>query len=129
MASGSEKRQRDKVLRIRCLLEEFNAIVAKADQAGFSTGAFARAALLGNSGPRAQRRPPADHKTLRQLLGQIGRISNNSNQTARVLNSVQNASLPEAKRALLLLDDINKALLDIRSAILDALGKKHDPEP
>ena len=129
MASGSEKRQRDKILRIRCLQEEFNAIVAKADKAGFPIGAFARAALLGDAGPRAQRRPPADHKTLRQILGQIGRISNNSNQTARVLNTVQNASLPEARQALLVLIDIRNALLDIRNAIYDALGKDRGPEP
>ena len=129
MASGSDKRQRDKVLRFRCLQEEFKAIVAKADKAGLSTGAFARAALLGDAGPRAQRRPPADHKTLRQILGQIGRISNNSNQTARVLNTLQNASLPEARQALLLLVNINKTLVEIRNAIYDALGKNRGPEP
>ena len=124
---GSDKRQRNKRSYLRHTEEEFNRIAAKADRAGLSFAAFARAALLGDAGPRAQRRPPADHQALRQLLGQIGRISNNANQTARVLNTVQNASLPEARQALLVLDEIRDALLDIRNAILDALGKGHAP--
>lgn len=120
MASGSEKRQRDKVLRIRCLQEEFKAIVAKADKAGFSTGAFARACLLDDPGPRAQRRPPADHKALRQILGHVGRIGNNINQIARALNAQETASLEDLPEAL-------TAYLDIRKAIFEALGKNPGP--
>ena len=120
MASGSEKRQRDKVLRIRCLQEEFKAIVAKADKAGFSTGAFARACLLDDPGPRAQRRPPADHVVLRQILGHVGRIGNNINQIARALNTGGVVSDAELHEAL-------TAYLDIRDAIFKALGKNPGP--
>ena len=119
--AGSDKRQRGKIMAFRCFDEEFNAIAAKADKAGLSGGAFMRAALLGDAGPRAQRRPPADHKALRQLLGQAGRIGNNINQIARALNSEEKAKLPELQEAL-------RAINDIRNGILDALGKNHGPD-
>ena len=123
MASGSDKRQRIKRCTMRLLDDEFNRIAAKADKAGLSFTAFLRAAGLdGDAGPRAQRRPPIDHKVLRQLLGETGRIDNNLNQIARALNSRQKLNQPGLQAAL---RDIN----DIRNGILDALGKKHGPVP
>jgi hypothetical protein len=119
--AGSDKRQRGKIMAFRCFDEEFNAIAAKADKAGLSNGAFMRAAALGDAGIRAQRRPPADHIALRQLLGQTGRIGNNINQIARALNSEERAKLPEVQEAM-------RAINDIRNAILDALGKNHGPD-
>ena len=120
MASGSENRQRDKVLRIRCLQEEFKAIVAKADKAGFSTGAFARAALLGDAGPRAQRRRPADYKALLKIHGQLGRIGGNVNQIARATHSGDEASSAE-------LNGIRRACEDMRAALYEALGRNPGP--
>jgi hypothetical protein len=118
--AGSDKRQRGKIQPVRCTLEEFNAIAAKADKAGLSTAGFMRAAALGDPGPRAQRRPPADHKALRQILGHIGRIGNNINQIARALNAGEQASLKDLPAAL-------RAYLDIRKAIFEALGKNPGP--
>ena len=133
MASGSDKRQRDKILVFRCTLEEFNAIADKADKAGFAKGAFARATLLGDSGPRAQRRPPADHKALRQILGQILRTGNNVNQVAHALNAAlkagEKASLPVLKEVLRVCLETRDAILDIRDAIYVALGKNPGPRP
>jgi hypothetical protein len=122
MASGSDKRRRSHQSLIRWTDEEFTSITDKADKSGLAVAAFMRAAGLGSPGPRAQRRPPADHKALRQLLGQAGRIGNNINQIARALNAGGNPNLPEVHKAL---RDIN----DIRNGILDALGKKHGPDP
>ncbi len=127
--AGSDKRQRGKIMAFRCFDEEFNAIAAKADKAGLSCGAFMRAAALGDPGPRAQRRPPADHKALRQLLGHVGRIGNNINQIARALNAGDQPSLPEVKEILRVCREIRNALLDIRNAILVALGKNPAPGP
>lgn len=115
MASGSSKRQRTKVCHVRLTPEEMTAVAAKADRAGLTKGAFARAAMLGTPGPRARRRPPADHRTLRQLLGHCGRIGNNVNQIARQLNAGGRANVPELREAL-------RAYLDIRTAIFQALG-------
>lgn len=121
MASGSEKRQRTKRRSVRFTTDEFNRIAAKADNSGIGFAAFMRAAALdGDAGPRAQRRPPADHKALRQLLGHVGRIGNNINQIARAINAGEKASLPDLQEAL-------RAYLDIRTAIFDALGKTPAP--
>ncbi len=114
--AGSDKRRRGKIIASRCLDDEFNIIAAKADRAGLSIGAYGRAAMLGDAGPRAQRRPPADHVALRQLLGHVGRIGNNINQIARTLNTGGEVSQPELQEAL-------TAYLDIRKAIFEALGK------
>ena len=40
----------------------------KADKAGLAVAAILRTAGLGSPGPRAKRRPPADHQALRRLL-------------------------------------------------------------
>ena len=112
---GSEKRQRDSVISIRLDGKERDRARTLADKAGLALGAFARAAILGGAGPRAQRRPPADHKALRQILGHLGRIGNNLNQIARRLNAGARADLPELREVL-------TALLDIRNGIFAALG-------
>src|ERR1700687_5498572 len=115
MASGSEKRQRNKRVTLRFFDEKINKIAARADGSGLAFGAYMRAAALdGDAGPRAQRRPPADHIVLRQLLGEAGRSGNNVNQIARALNSGDQPILPDLQEAL-------HAINDIRDGILDAL--------
>lgn len=122
MASGSETRQRTRRSSLRYTTDEFNRIAAKADKAGLAFAAFMRASALGDAGPRAQRRPPADHKALRQILGELGRIGNNLNQIARALNAGELVRLPELKDAL-------RAYLGLRDTIFEALGKKHGTDP
>ena len=122
MSSGSDKRQRPSQSLVRWTNEEFARVAAKADKAGLAMAAFIRAATLGDAGPRAQRRPPADHKALRQILGELGRVGNNLNQIARSLNALELISLPELKDAL-------HAYIEIRDAIFEALGKKPGPRP
>lgn len=113
---GSSKRQRTHQIIVRCTEDEHAAILGKADRAGLASAAFLRAAALGEAGPRAQRRPPADHLALRQILGHLGRIGNNLNQIARGLNTEQQASLPELEQAI-------RAYLEQRDALFKALGK------
>lgn len=113
---SSDKRQRTKLTAHRWLDEEFNTVAAKADKAGLSFGAYIRTAVLGTAGPRASRRPPADHVALRQILGHLGRIGNNMNQIAKSLNYGDPCDGPELKAAL-------KEYLGLRDAIYAALGK------
>src|SRR2546426_5457825 len=120
--AGSDKRRRIRQSLVRWTEEEFNAIAAKADKAGLAVAAFLRAAALGDPGPRAQRRPPADHVALRQILGHLGRIGNNLNQIAHALNASQKASLPELRAAI-------RAYLEQRDALFKALGKTPAPDP
>ena len=108
-------RQRHADIHIRLLAEEKAKALALADSAGFTLGAFARAAMLGNAGPRAKRRPPADHQTLLAILGQLGRIGGNINQIAKQLNTGDKPKIPELREAL-------AAYLGIRNAIYSALG-------
>jgi hypothetical protein len=123
MASGSERRQRNRLISLRLSDGEFNRIAARADACGLGVSGFLRASGLdGDAGPRAHRRPPADHKVLRQILGELGRVGNNINQIARALNSGDRARLPELPEAL-------KVYLEVRKAILDALGKNNGPGP
>lgn len=121
MASGTEKRQRNRRSTPRFTEDEFNRIAAKADNAGLGFAAYLRASALdGDAGPRAQRRPPADHKTLRQILGEIGRIGNNINQLARARNSGDEVSRSDIAEGI-------RACLEIRNAIYEALGKNPGP--
>ena len=117
VASGTDKRLRDHTITVRLSDDEREKLNELSSRSGLAIGAFMRAAAFGDSGPRAQRRPPADHVALRQILGHCGRIGNNLNQIARHLNAGGQASIRELKEAL-------AAILDIRNAILAALGMK-----
>jgi hypothetical protein len=122
MASGSDKRQRPHTVACRLSDDEREVLRANANKAGLAVGAFLRAVGTGNAGPRAQRRPPADHLALRQILGNLGRIGNNINQIARALNAGAQAHIPELPQAL-------AALLEIRDAIFAALGMTPSSPP
>lgn len=112
----SEKRQRDAQIKLRCTAAEFNAIAAKADAAGLSVAAYLRAAATGTTGPRAQKRLPADAVLLRQVLAQLGKYGSNMNQIAYQLNAHGAQGLEADFRAAL------GEWAEIRDSLLDALG-------
>lgn len=115
MASGSEKRRRQRLIQVRCTEAEYQAIWARADRAGLYASTYLRAAALGSPGPRALRRPPVNRQELARLLGEIGRVGNNLNQVARALNSGRN---PPPQALLEALRDLS----EIRSLTRKALG-------
>lgn len=117
MASGSNKRLRDHTITVRLSDDERDQLTELSSRSGLAVGAFMRAAAFGEAGPRAQRRPPADHVALRQIIGHCGRIGNNLNQIAKQLNVSGQADIRELQEAL-------AAILDIRSTILAALTMK-----
>lgn len=120
----SEKRQRTATIYARVTPDEKTAFLARADRAGMAAAAFARAALIGQAGPRAQRRIPADAAALRQVLGHLGKTGSNLNQIARYLHTGGSAET--------VLPDIQEALSDlarIRTLIYDALDKEPDSAP
>jgi hypothetical protein len=119
MTSGSNIRQRSETVTVRLTKEERATLDDLSSRSGLAAGAFMRAATFGGTGPRAQRRPPVEHKTLRQLVGHCGRIGNNINQIAKNLNSGRKPNIPELREAL-------AAYLQIRDAILAALSMKTD---
>lgn len=119
----SQKRQRNKQVKVNFLAEEFNLAAAKAARSGLSLAAFARAAMLGDAGPRAKSQLPVDAALLRQVLAQHGRYGNNMNQIAYVLNAEGSHKVLEADFRLAL-----KEWAEIRDTILAALGRApHGP--
>jgi hypothetical protein len=124
MASGSDKRQRDETVTVRLTKDERATLDALASRSGLAAGAFMRAAAFGDAGPRAQRRPPADHKALRQLLGECGRVGNNLNQIARNLNAAGSVNIPELRAACAVYLAISAGIL----AALDMAPRARAPD-
>lgn len=117
----SEKRQRVRQVKARMTEAEHAVFLARADKAGMTSAAFLRAAAIGDAGPRAQKRVPADASVLRQVLGHIGKTGSNLNQISRYLHT--------GGEAQTVLPDIRATLADlarIRGLIYDALGKEPD---
>lgn len=117
----SEARQRTDRLFVRLTPEEKAIFLGRADKAGLTAAAFLRAAALGNAGPRAQKRVPADAQALREMIGHLGKIGSNLNQIARYLHTGGSAEV--------VLGDIRDVLADharIRDRLYEALGKVPD---
>ena len=116
----SQKRQRQWQIKIPCLEKEFNDIAAGATAAGLTKAAYGRAKLLGDAGPRAQRRPVVAKELLLRALGLHGRCGNNMNQIARSGNAGNPVDLPELHQAI-------KEWGQVRDALYRALGKNPGP--
>lgn len=109
---------RNRLIHLRCTEYERAAIKAVAEQAGLSVGAFLRALALGDTGPRAVRRPPIERAELARLLGHIGKLGSNINQIAKAIHTTRN--LPSWSELAIIKEDIAA----MRAALLKALG--HD---
>ena len=69
MATGTENRQRQRVISFRVDPAEYDRIKTEADRAGVTVGTFARDVLIGAQAPRRVRRPPAEKAELVRILG------------------------------------------------------------
>jgi hypothetical protein len=110
------KDARKRLIHLRCTDHEHAAIKAVAEEAGFSVGALLRLLALGDAGPRAVRRPPAERAELVRILGQIGKIGSNVNQIAKAMHTTRN--LPSWSE----LAEIRADIATLRAAVLKALG-------
>jgi hypothetical protein len=116
-------RVKDARVRIRTLRfspEEDAAVDKSAAQAGLSFGAFLRALALGSAGPRAKKRPQAERDLLARILGELGKLGSNVNQSAKWSNIEQAA--PSFAELVKMREDI--ALM--RAAVLQALARGDD---
>jgi hypothetical protein len=84
--SGSEKRQRTHVARIRLDDAERGKLEELASASGLSVGAYLRAAALKSAGVRAKPRPSVDRELLARANADLNRVGNNINQIAHALN-------------------------------------------
>jgi hypothetical protein len=112
--SGSEKRQRGHVARIRLDDAEQVKLEELADASGLSIGAYLRACGLKSAGVRAKRRPSVDRELLARANADLNRVGNNINQIAHALNSGRDPPL--------LLADAMMDLRGVLTAIRRAAG-------
>lgn len=83
---GSQTRQRVKSVNVALTPEERRTVEDKAARAGLSLSGYARACLLGESGPRAVRRPPVELQLLGKAIAELNKIGSNINQVAHAAN-------------------------------------------
>jgi len=115
--SGSEARQKALFIRARVSPEEKAAVLATAEKAGLTEGAFVRVQCLAEPKTRAAKRPTVETKTLARLLGELGKVGSNVNQIARVANSDKRIVAAEAEATLA---EVRRLV----AAILQAMGRK-----
>jgi hypothetical protein len=122
VTSGSEKRQRKKLVQIRVSDTELAQLAEAADKAGLTLASYARQLVLAAPPPRQGRRPSADKAELARLVAHLGKIGANLNQIARAGNAgagVDGVALAEE------LADLAKA----RALIRAALGRAPEASP
>lgn len=115
-ASGSETRQRTRVVQVRLSEAEYAEIASRADAALLTPASYVRDAVLDAPAPRARRRPAVEAVQVARVLAQLGKIGSNLNQLARQAN----AGLPVPRDALA------RALADVsamRDATMACLGR------
>jgi len=111
---------KDKFIRIRVTSEAFNRVSARAKEAGYALGAYARMKLdEEDDGFRARRRPIEELVTLTRLLGDLGSIRALHNQMAHQANihGFDPATFDEAQ----------EAALDYRDFLYQQMGREAPP--
>ena len=116
--SGSERRERKRIIGVRVTDDEMAEITAEAERSGLTVASDARSVLLSAPAPRARRRPSIEAEALGRLLGDLGKVGSNLNQIAHHMNAGRNEVSPAAMEAAL------SEVADIRAAILEAMGRK-----
>ncbi len=118
--SGSESRQRSRMLTVRFTPEELTIIRHDAQAHGQSVGAMVRSSLL-----HIRLQPSRiDRLAVARLLGQLGKIGSNINQIAYHLNTGRPGTSIEGSLEYALRD-----LAELRIACLQALGVEPHREP
>ena len=136
---GPDKRQRPLTVAARVSAGELTEIRAKADAGGVSVGDMIRHAALGASLPvRRQRRSRTDLQPVAALLqtagdlaAELGKQGSNLNQLAHQANADR---IPpdfgrDLRQALAANEEALRALLEIRTACMEALGFERGDDP
>lgn len=120
--SGTETRQRTKLIAFRVRVEEHALYSEEANSQGVPLADLARARMKGGKGVPSLRSvtlPPIERKLAVQLLGQLGKLGSNANQIAKRAN--QNGFIDGLD-----LDEFNAAmnvLREMRAALFEVLGR------
>lgn len=84
--SGSERRQKGRLIPFRVSEAEGQELDALAARAGLTRGSYIRSRVLAAPTTRAIRRPVVEVQVLSKLLAELHKIGSNINQTARRVN-------------------------------------------
>ena len=117
--SGTETRQRRQLLQIRLSDAEVAQVRDLADRAGLTPASYARDRILAGEVPRPVRRPPVDRTRLAHLLALAGQIAEDLRGLTR-----EGDPVPEARTNAATIASCLDALLDLRDAVMAALGRQ-----
>lgn len=116
----NKEKNKDKFIRLRVTTETFNRVSARAKEAGYTLGAYARMRLdEQDDGFRARRRPIAEIEHLTSLLGNLGSIRALHNQMAHQANIHGFDPMT--------FDEAQEAALDYRDFLYQQMGRDAPP--
>lgn len=116
--SGSQKRRRNKQVKVAFDDAEYADAETRARRVGLSLSSYARLGMIGTPGPRARRKPHVQAELLGQAMAQLKRSGNVLNQMQHSLNAGGAVTLGrECSEALA----ANRRAAD---AILEAVGRR-----
>lgn len=111
--SGSDKRQRDHVIKVRVSAEEFAKAKLRAGRSGLSVSAYFRAAALDTKPLRAERQPAVNRQEVAKLIGELGKLR----------QSLQDAAGDQPK-CLALMEGFERDFWELRALCFEALGRE-----
>lgn len=112
--SGSETRQKGRVLTLRVSEQDYQAITADANSAGLTVGTYIRDCVLKTPRTARRRRPLADVAALSAAHRQVRAVGGNLNQIARSLNSGETRAADNLPKVL---TEVQDALSLVRQAM------------
>jgi hypothetical protein len=113
--SGSDNRQKQRIINFRATADEYGAVEQAAMTAGLTLGSYIRETLLNAPKTRTRRRARADVAVLSKLIAELNRVGGNINQIARAANCGEQPERVWLREAL-------ARLLEIMRAARAALG-------
>ena len=97
--SGTERRQKGRIVPFRVSADEYAKLDALAEREGLSIGSYVRSCVFTtpSTSPttRAIRRPVVEVELLRSYLNELHKIGSNINQTAKRVNMGDTTSSPK----------------------------------
>ena len=111
--SGSERRQKGRIVPFRVSATEYEELDALAEREGLTIGSYVRSRVLSIPTTRAIRRPVAEVKLLTSMLAELHKIGSNINQTARRINMGDTPLATELRSSLAACGELARRVTDI----------------
>ena len=111
--SGSERRQKGRIVPFRVSATEYEELDALAEREGLTIGSYVRSRVLTIPTTRAIRRPVAEVKLLTSMLAELHKIGSNINQTARRINMGDTPLATELRSSLAACGELARRVTDI----------------